>query len=726
VITPSPDGAYFFFLTNAGELESDSTRVELKVYAVDQVRSWLAQSGRRAESLPPYRSVVRRSGSSDPNKAAILGARWQTDGSGIVFLAMTEQRELQAQRLDLRSGTVTHLTEHPGGITNFWMQGESLLYQSDAPLSYAPGYPMTVFDRQSDGTLVPPKQAGTMHTYAISRRGESPRELVGDSDGIRYDERWMSPNGRFAVGLYEGANPDFPGHRARTLGTAQQFVLIDLETARAKPLGLEPRLYVPNTRLQVFADVFWSADSARFILVNVVPRDGEGHHATRPAIGAFDVGTGEWRPLLDMYGPLAAGAPSKVPPSTYVTRVEWLTANRELVVTEHVEDQADRATVYAFGTSGITHRASEAAVKMLPRLQSVAAGRKVSLDGLSISLHEGINEPPRIVASDGRHQANLTAPDAALQGVRFARTEPFQWRDADGQTVTGGLTLPPGFTRGHPVPLVIQGYFYWPDAFLPDGHTKTPSAARQALVARGMAVLEMDNPKIERIDYRDRYVRRIDSAVDALARAGFVDPSKVGVTGFSHAGYLTYYAITHPGDVRLGAVVCADSWGGDFHEYLFAGAFGGAWGASLSSFEFVNSGEETLRPLFRKPDMTFWDRKSQWLEHDTTFNVDRVQTPVLFTLHGGTHPPGGYLAGIERIGAFMLANKPVDYVYFPDGSHQLERPRERLAMMNLTVDWMAFWLQDYEDPDPAKATQYARWATLRAQENRILAEESHR
>jgi len=28
-------------------------------------------------------------------------------------------------------------------------------------------------------------------------------------------------------------------------------------------------------------------------------------------------------------------------------------------------------------------------------------------------------------------------------------------------------------------------------------------------------------------------------------------------------------------------------------------------------------------------------------------------------------------------------------------------------------DCFRFWLQDYEDPDPAKAEQYARWRELR-------------
>ncbi len=29
------------------------------------------------------------------------------------------------------------------------------------------------------------------------------------------------------------------------------------------------------------------------------------------------------------------------------------------------------------------------------------------------------------------------------------------------------------------------------------------------------------------------------------------------------------------------------------------------------------------------------------------------------------------------------------------------------------VDWFRFWLQGYEDPDPAKAEQYKRWRELR-------------
>jgi len=45
--------------------------------------------------------------------------------------------------------------------------------------------------------------------------------------------------------------------------------------------------------------------------------------------------------------------------------------------------------------------------------------------------------------------------------------------------------------------------------------------------------------------------------------------------------------------------------------------------------------------------------------------------------------------------------------------HFPSNPAVRMASQGGSVDWFRFWLQDYEDPDPAKAEQYARWHELR-------------
>jgi hypothetical protein len=45
--------------------------------------------------------------------------------------------------------------------------------------------------------------------------------------------------------------------------------------------------------------------------------------------------------------------------------------------------------------------------------------------------------------------------------------------------------------------------------------------------------------------------------------------------------------------------------------------------------------------------------------------------------------------------------------------HVLSNPAARAISQGGTVDWFRFWLQGYEDPNPAKAAQYEHWEALR-------------
>ena len=50
--------------------------------------------------------------------------------------------------------------------------------------------------------------------------------------------------------------------------------------------------------------------------------------------------------------------------------------------------------------------------------------------------------------------------------------------------------------------------------------------------------------------------------------------------------------------------------------------------------------------------------------------------------------------------------------------HVLTNPAVRMASQGGSVDWFRFWLKDDEDPNPAKAEQYARWRKLRELQER--------
>ncbi len=97
------------------------------------------------------------------------------------------------------------------------------------------------------------------------------------------------------------------------------------------------------------------------------------------------------------------------------------------------------------------------------------------------------------------------------------------------------------------------------------------------------------------------------------------------------------------------------------------------------------------------------------MENSPGFNIDNVHTPLLIS---ALRPDSvmiewEWFAGLTRLG------RPVEMLYIHNGSHNLEKPWDRMVSQGRNVDWFSFWLKGEEDPDPAKAEQYARWRELR-------------
>ena len=68
---------------------------------------------------------------------------------------------------------------------------------------------------------------------------------------------------------------------------------------------------------------------------------------------------------------------------------------------------------------------------------------------------------------------------------------------------------------------------------------------------------------------------------------------------------------------------------------------------------------------------------------------------------------------LEPLVMLQTHGKPVEAYVFPDEYHVPWQPAHRLAMYRRNLDWFRFWLQDFEDPSPDKADQYARWRAMR-------------
>jgi hypothetical protein len=105
-----------------------------------------------------------------------------------------------------------------------------------------------------------------------------------------------------------------------------------------------------------------------------------------------------------------------------------------------------------------------------------------------------------------------------------------------------------------------------------------------------------------------------------------------------------------------------------------------------------------------------------WTQAAPGFLLHQLQTPLRIEAIG----PTGLLAEWETYASLRAQRKPVTLIYLPNGKHVLQRPLERLASQQGNVDWFRFWLQDEEDPNPAKLKQYARWKAIRENESGSL------
>jgi hypothetical protein len=76
-------------------------------------------------------------------------------------------------------------------------------------------------------------------------------------------------------------------------------------------------------------------------------------------------------------------------------------------------------------------------------------------------------------------------------------------------------------------------------------------------------------------------------------------------------------------------------------------------------------------------------------------------------------PEQEYLTAIELFVPLLRAEAAVEVYAFPGEAHLKFRPCHKLATYERSFDWLRFWLLGEEDPNPAKADQYARWRGMR-------------
>jgi dipeptidyl aminopeptidase/acylaminoacyl peptidase len=334
-----------------------------------------------------------------------------------------------------------------------------------------------------------------------------------------------------------------------------------------------------------------------------------------------------------------------------------------------------------------------------------------------VGVHEDVTTPENLfVYKRGQDQLHfVTDTNAQLGGLRFAPVETVNWTTSDGLDATGLLFIPPDYVPGKPYPLVIQtkGDSGW---FTCDsGMNHQPSFAAQPLATSGIMYLTRSYDEQwnyqEEIDKRPKgYPGEIseavqqmhvwEGAVEMLVKRGMVNPSKVGIIGFSRTGWWVDFNLFRS-TVHYAAATATDN-----VQY------------SLSDYWLSPSASDGMEAMYGGPP--YGKTLKNWQDYSISFNLDKVRTPLLVELMGyGVHDdllyatPTNLATHYEVVKGLSRLGKPVELYYYPDEGHELDHPRARQATLQRNVDWYRFWLQGYERPNPEDPDQYKRWERLR-------------
>lgn len=326
------------------------------------------------------------------------------------------------------------------------------------------------------------------------------------------------------------------------------------------------------------------------------------------------------------------------------------------------------------------------------RLEGGRDGRRgCAIDAVAVyCIAASANSPPRLVRigiSSGT-VTTLAAPNAGLDGDRQLRFEPLAWSDRSGHSFAGQLMRPSGSLA--PAPLFVT--YYLCDGYLRGG-TGDEFPLRQ-LAASGIAVLCINRaatgaaPQDQVAQYQLAEAG-VSAAITLLAERGVVDPHRVGMGGISFGGEAAMWIAQHSGDLAAVSV-----------------------GNTLLSrtYYWLNAMPGREVPVMLKqvwgvdsPDVD----RDRWKMLSPELAIEKIHAPLLMQL-----PEREFRYNVELAARLGQASKPVELWAFPDETHLKYQPRHKVAIYQRNLDWFRFWLQDYVDPDPAKAAQYQRWRAM--------------
>jgi len=694
----SPDGMYFAVDTERGRLDLNSVEDSLRFYRIQDIQNFLKHPDERQAPSPIW--VVNRFGKEGP---VIREWRWLADSSGVAFLERSTTGKQRLMLADLSQKSIEPLTAEAEDVRTFrWLGYHTFDVRDRNNYVYFVACPSL----QKTQTEHPPAIVGTGRNLVellfpddpvTASMASSPSYLWAVIGGKRFEVKHngaplvteggvtLSPDGHSLATIlpvaevplsWESLYPPYVSSLARIHagGRANQYVRIDLQS------GLEQSL----TDAPVSGDVgvwvikhapSWSSDGQAILLPGTFVKSKQ-HLPSRPCVAVVDIPSNTSTCVEMLKGPTdEKGGVEEDYHSIWAASFVSGDKHRVKVIFEshHDWNEFHKTKEYQQNPDGSWHVVQDS--------------------GLNVTVRQGMNEAPRVVAANGETSGVVWDPNPQLKNIELGQVSLYKWNDKGGRERKAELYKPSDYKQGQRYPLVIQTHGFQESLFMPAG-SFTSSFAATELSTAGIAVLQVENVGACPVDTTEEgpcTVSGYEAIANQLVSDGLVDPERIGIIGFSHTCFHVMEALT-TGSVRFKAASITDGLMANYLQYMLF--------TDGTAHEFDSI-------IGAKP---FGVGLQQWLKRSPGFNLDKMNTPLLVIAGEG---PIGLLGMWEPYAGLHYLNKPVDLIVLNSNEHVLTNPAVRLVAQGGTTDWFRFWLQGYEDPDPAKAEQYKRWRDLR-------------
>ncbi|MDQ3069040.1 MAG: S9 family peptidase [Acidobacteriota bacterium] len=651
----SPDGSRVAFLRVSVDEKADAYDTTI----------WLARAD-GAEAPRRLTSGVRDS-----------GPRWSPDGRTLAFL-----RNGQVHVLPLDGGEARAITDMPRGAAGpIWSpDGRSIAFMSTARTADFPpadGTPAPAAVRQSDVRVIrePVYRSNGVADFGFVDQDRPAHIWVTDvpAAGAALARPSALTSGEFGAGnaqwSHDGTRIFFASDRRPAdphAGTDSDLYAVPKsggEPVRVASINgsIGPYAQSPDGRRLSFAGSHEMAAPRSYDQPDLWIVDLAGGEPPRNLTAAYD---------FDITGGL--GGDQRAPRGGSPASPIWTRDGRAILVRAGEQGDANLKRIDAASGKVATLTSGHQDV------MSYTADATASTIAAVISTQTKVGDLYAIDAATGTARQLTAFNDALFSTLTLAAPEEIWYDSFDGRKMHGWILKPPSFDASKKYPLIVEIHGGPHSAY---GNTFTHEF--QWMAAKGYVVL-FTNPRgssnygqdfgnVIQYRYPGDDARDILAGVDWLLKKGYVDESRMGVTGGSGGGLLTNWIVTQTSRFKA-AVSQRDI--SDWASFWYTADF-----SQFTPFWFRKAPFEDPKEFADRSPLTY---------------VTKIQTPMLFILGDEdwrTPPSAG---GEPLFRALKFLKKEAVMVRFPDENHDLSRtgkPWHRIERLQHIVGWFDKYLR---------------------------------